>query len=267
MTIITDDVHRALTYILLLNDNGAYPTPKNVDDFIQTKLPDASRSGSKWNSLISQQVLGGLLDPQWKAGEPVAKYLENMGWVLLGKQNGKLAITTLGRALCMSLESEKSLMGNAATVYTSTPEKPIALSQLTSMLNQSQGELYVDPFMEADHVEWIANNTPVRRIVTGSRFASEIKLRMKEVRLPPELEVRIFSGKQLHDRGAVHANGGVAIVGTSVNGMRDKYVAMVDLPPEVSGAYRNLLEEIWAKSKKIDAYYPSSGSKSRKTKS
>jgi hypothetical protein len=260
MNLVTDDVHRALLYVLVLNENGAYPTKQNLNDFVQTKLPKSSSSATILSASLSRMV-GEIMSPKWQKGDEVADYMIAMGWLLEGKNNGLLLLTNLGRAMSVGLEKEESTDEAGATIYSSTPDNPIALSQLASLLNRSDSQMYIDPHLGADQVQWLANNTPVRRMVTRERFGPEISARLAEVNLPDDLEVRVLTGKTLHDRGAVHANNGVAIIGSSINGMQGKYVAMVDLPANVSGSYLNVLEDIWSRATPLTPTNPNIGDK------
>lgn len=265
MDLLTSDLQRALLYVLLLNDNDAYPTKDNVNDFVQTSMPKPSTTGTKLSALLGRIAMGDMMSPQWEPGGPVSDYMLSMGWILEGKNNGKVHITMLGRALCSGFQSQNPMDFDDATIYSTTPDEPVALSKLIGLLKRSESQLYIDPYLEPDHVEMLSK-TPVRRVVTGKKFAEEIAVRLAEIPFPEDFQVRIFEGEGLHDRGAVHANGGVAIVGTSMNSMHGKYVAMVDLPPRISGTYSNILEGIWEDSKLLEPKYPESRNNRKKPK-
>lgn len=261
MDLLTNDLQRALLYVLILNDNGAFPTKANLNEFVQTGMPQASTSGTKFSMLLSRMALGDMMSPHWQPGDPVADYMISMGWLTEGQANGKLLLTVMGRALCVGLQGQTPGENDDATIYSATPEEPVAMSKLMGLLNRSNSQMYIDPYLEADHVQMLATKTPVRNVVTGTTYANDIATRLAEVSFPENFQVRVFKGDGLHDRGAVHADGGVAIVGTSLNHIRGKYVAMVDLPARISGDYRAILEEIWANSEPLEPYYPESKSK------
>ncbi len=266
MDLVTNDLQRALLYVLVLNDNGAFPTRENLNNFVQTGMPTASTSGTKFSLLLSRMALGDMMSPHWQPGDAVADYMISMGWIIEGKDNGKLLLTMLGRALCMGLQSQTPSGNDDATIYSATPEEPVAMSKLMGLLNRSNSQMYIDPFLEPDHVEMLATKTPVRKIVTGPKHEHDIALRLAEVPFPEDFQVRVFKGEGLHDRGAVHADGGVAIVGTSLNHIHGKYVAMVDLPARISSDYLAILEGIWDSSEPLEPFYPQSKNKKPKPK-
>lgn len=201
-------------------------------------------------------ALGEMFDPQWIPGEKVALYAVKMRWLKLDEVTGKLEISNVGEALLDGLELTESSSTAGARVYTSTPERPVAVSQLVALMQESNSETYIDPFLDAEHVEFLLTKTTIVKILTSEKHRVAIQARLAEIEINHDYQVRVIGDKSLHDRAILHEGGGVAIVGTSFKRIESKYVVVVDLPASVSRPFREMMDALWERSELILPAHP-----------
>lgn len=256
MEIVTLDIERALTYVSLLTGSGYAPTVDEVDTFITTRMPQPSESTSKIMRSLTSVAFRDLFGQHWVAGDKVSNYMLEMGW-LKAKSSGKVHLSSAGAALLDALSRGNESHANGVRLYTSTPERPIAVSQLVSLMQQHNSDTYIDPYLTADHIEYLFSNTPITKILTGASKLEEIQIRLAELRIDSgEKQVRVLIGRELHDRAALHEDGGIALIGTSFRKIESKVVGLVDLPENLARGFRSAMEELWARAKVVEPSHP-----------
>lgn len=256
MEIVTADIERALTFISLLSNSGYTPTANEVDTFITTQMPKPSTSTSKILYSMNTAAFRDILGPHWVAGDRVSKYMLEMGW-LKAKADGKVHLSVAGAALLDGLSRNDESQTNGVRVYTSTPERPIAVSQLVSLMQQHNSDTYIDPHLDADHIEYLFSHTPITKILTRDSHLKAIKVRLAELRIESGTkQIRVLRGEVLHDRAVLHEDGGIALIGTSFKKIESKVVGLVDLPESLARGFRQSMEELWAKAEVVKPVHP-----------
>lgn len=251
MDLITADIERALLYTFALNESDITPTAEEVNKFVTTKLPKAATT----TSLLTQRFsasMGALLSSSWVAGEPVSKYMVSMGWVS-ETPSGGLRITSSGQALITFQQREPGQQTGGVSVFTSTPDKPMILSHLLTLMADKVGGYYIDPWLNADNIELLYSETSIKRVLTrDNKYTSAIRARLRELNAEPTFEVRLVpESGELHDRSILHESGGVTLVGTSLNRLEGKYSVAVALPNSAAHEYYAQMVSLWNKSEPL----------------
>lgn len=252
MDLISLDIERALLYTFALNESDITPTKKEVDKFVTTKLPKASTT----TSLLTQRFsasLGALVSTSWVAGEPVGDYMLAMGWVS-ETPSGGLRLTSSGKALITFQQREPGAQSGGVSVFTSTPDKPLILSHLLTLMADKVGGYYIDPWLNADNIELLYSETSVQRVLTReNKYTTAIRARLRELNADPKFEVRLVpKSSELHDRSILHESGAVTLVGSSLNRLEGKYSVAVALPNSAAHDYYAQMVALWNKSKPLD---------------
>jgi hypothetical protein len=255
--LVTPDIERALNYVYLLTNSGYSPSLVEIDEFVTTKLPTPSSTTTKLNHALIRGAFGDLLSPHWVAGGKVSEYMVRMGWLRVSRDE-KAHLTSSGGALLSGLSQFGSDLNAGARVYTSTPERPIAVSQLVSLIQQHNSETYIDPYLDADHVDFLFTQTSISKILTSDRYLPAISVRLAELDLEASSEVRIVRGGALHDRAVLHEDGGIALIGTSFKKIESKFVGLVDLPAALAQGFRAAMEELWSRAEVVIPSHPDS---------
>jgi hypothetical protein len=254
--IVTADIERALNYIALLTNAGYAPTCDEVDTFVTSQVPKPSTSTSKILHSLSSVAFRDLFGEQWVAGDKVTKYMTHLGWLRVTAGN-KVHLTASGLALLEGLSRNDESDTNGVRVYTSTPERPIAVSQLVTLMQQHNSDTYIDPHLDADHIEYLFTHTPITKILTSDSHLKVIRVRLAELRVEQESkQVRVLRGESLHDRAVLHEDGGIALIGTSFKKIESKVVGLVDLPASLASSFRQTMEELWAQAEVVLPVHP-----------
>ena len=253
MEIITPDIERALQYVALLNEADLAPTPDDLDRFVTTKLPSGSTSSNVLGRQFRVTAFSELLKSTWEPGEPVAKYIIEMGWASQ-EASGGLRITAAGQALSQYSKQQDLSNEGVLKVFTSTPDQPLILSHLLAVMANRNSSTYIDPFLDLENVKMLIGSTPIRKVLTTrSNDTPAIQKLLKEVDGTHQVEIRLVKNrKQLHDRAILHEAGGVTIVGTSLNGVKGKYSVAVDLPASVVADFYAKMTLLWDQSTTLE---------------
>lgn len=249
MKIITPDIERALQYTALMNEADLAPTPEDLDKFVMTRLPTGSTSSNVFAREFRVNGLSEFLKTAWEPGEPVAKYMIEMGWVKLG-EGGGLRITVAGQALAQYSKRQDMANEGVLKVFTATPDQPLILSHLLAVMANRNSSTYIDPFLDLENVKMLIDSTPIRKVLTTKNNDTlAIQKLLKELDGTHQIEIRLVKNrKQLHDRAILHEAGGVTIVGTSLNGVKGKFSVAVDLPASAVSDFYAKMSRLWDES-------------------
>jgi hypothetical protein len=251
---MSPDIERALRYTLALNESDVTPRADELDRFVTTKPPKASSTTSPIAQRIASIAMGDFLSSTWVPGDAVSSYLLKMGW-LIQTDSGGLRITASGQAILRHQLSESKDEHGGASVFTSTPDKPMILSHLLTLMANRTSSIYIDPYLDADNIELLLTQTPVRKVLTKeNRYIPAIKARLQELGKTSDFEIRVVTnGDELHDRSILHDAGGATLVGTSLTGLQGKYSVAVDLPTSLVGDFYSKMTRLWEASTPLDA--------------
>lgn len=252
MDLIQEHVRRALAYLRLLNDQGAFPTQEHLEKFASSPGPrDAVYESALFGAVVNN--LQVLTRPQKvRDAEPVAEYLLRMEWAQESNTNGGLRLTDLGRALLRGLETEApELPPSTVTDIVLEPTDPLAWVNLTRVAANAVGGMLVDAYFKAEFVPWLVESTSLERILVSSRHQgaardlARMAVALGTVPNGGRLQVRSTSDPELHDRCIIGTDGRLQLLGASINGVGRSMTAVITPDDEVMRVYRDRYEKLW----------------------
>ena len=254
MEIVGSDVKRALSLLKILSNVGYLPTIDEIDAFVTTKTPRQSKTSSRFEDYLNLNFSRMFGNVNWIPGDPVAGYLHQTGLIAIDPKSKKCRLTLFGAALASGVAMGELPTASGVALFTSTPEKPIMLSTLHTLMAEHKSEMYIDAYLEAGNIEMLWEDTQIRKVLTADTGKlAAIRARLSELLIGDEMEIRVVPGKsQLHDRAIIHGDGGVAIVGSSLNSLEGKYTAVFNLPREISTEFVAKMNALWEKSSKLE---------------
>ena len=250
MDLITDDLNRALGFLHACSIEGQWPTPSQLDLYITTKQPRPGHSTSNMYQ-VALRNMQALMGTTWIPGEKVSSYLLEVCWAELVPSEETIRLTKLGRSLLKGLKATDEMYANEVTVRTASPENPISLGQILNLIQTKQSETIVDPYLGFDEFELLLQTGIKRILTTKINLNTGIQAMIAELDASEKVEVRVADKEKLHDRVIIHRNGGVALVGTSMNSTRNTYTSLVDLPASIGLPIAKGIDKLWAQSEPL----------------
>jgi hypothetical protein len=250
---IPDHLVRALAYVNLANVGGDEPTTQELDAFSALDVPagpDEADVGQLTYSYTSRVMLRGFHSP----AEPVSNYMIGVGWVV---PTPGLRLTRLGRAVLRGVEmAAMETEGVGLTVI--SPEDPLKYAALTRAIAAAGEGLLFDPYFKADMLSWLGGSTTIRRVlIREARRESEKKdhdlfpMYLGHLEETADVEVRVTTSDTLHDRGVIHDDGAISLMGTSLSGIGKHLTTIVPLPAEAGQPWREHIERLWEDARPI----------------
>jgi hypothetical protein len=252
--LIQEHIRRVLTYLRLLNDQGFDPSREHLEKFAQNPVPQSAVFQSAL--FASAGAVFDLVQPRKiRDAEPVVEYLLRLEWVHESAGlSGHLRLTDLGRILLRGLETEAPTDLPEPTVadVVLEPTDPLAWVNLTRVTANAGAGMLVDAYFKAESVPWLVETTTLRRVLVSSRHQSATRdltrmaVALATVPNAGELEVRSTDAPELHDRCLIGADGGVQLLGSSVNGVGRSMTSVITPDVEVMRFYRDRYEGLWS---------------------
>lgn len=253
--LVPSHVHRALTYIRMLNQQGIDPSCEDIDRFVCNPAPRGARRVFSEAALVAEEELAFSTQP----AEPVAHYMLSVGWA--EAPDDHVHLTALGHAVLRGLQLDTPLGApadpdDALTDLVLEPNDTLALVRLTRVMANAGAGLLADPYFRAEHVQLVTEATSLRRILVSSKAAGRsvrgakperalIALALASVPGASDLEVRTTDSREFHDRCVLTADGSVRLIGSSVNGIGKHLTAVITAPGDVAQFYRTKYEGLW----------------------
>lgn len=239
---------RALAYVHLANLGGGYPTTQDLDAFATSTVPrNSGDSDMLRDSLMTMSLLRDWVGPK---PDPVADYMLDLGW--LRPASGGLRLTDLGLGVLRGSQAAESEDAHRSLNVVLSPDDPLQYATLTRAISEAGAGLLVDPYFKPDMLEWLSSSTNITRVLLKSSGRSRDN---GEDRLFPillgaanevaQIEVRRTGSGSLHDRGVIHENGQVSLLGTSLTGVGKHLTAIVHLPSTAAEPWRVHMESLW----------------------
>jgi hypothetical protein len=250
MELVPEHVHRALKYIETMNRGQEAPTPADVDAFA-TKVPPAG--GGYRSPMESFAAQYGAILFQTRDPEPVCRYMESMGWIDIVAE--RVRLTSSGSAFLRGLDGKAEEQGalTASAVVLLEPNSPMAPVHLARAAADAGAGMYVDKYLREEHLAWVLQNTALTKLLVGlADQRGVLATALGALPNADRISVRLYEGKDLHDRALVRADGGVTLIGASINGVGKNATVIVPLPAAVSGEYAKHLERMWAAAEPIE---------------
>lgn len=239
---------RAIMYIKVANDGGAYPSANALDLYAVTREPYARRRVSIAGLTDFTDLIGTVRDAQ-----PVSKYMRKMDWI--EDYSTGIRLTPLGRGIALGLLSEENVTQDAEDEgYVLSPDDPARYELLIRALNAAGGGMLIDPYLKADQVKWLCQATTLRRIVLSSTkqgitvitAVSHVLGNLSNSLPEFQLEARTSADDRLHDRILVGEDDNVWQIGASLNGLDKNVTAIMRLPDSLLPQVREFAESIWS---------------------
>lgn len=243
--IVDERTHQVLAYIDALNRHNLKPTEQMVAVF--AKNPFQRRT-----SPMAGDVFKEFRERWTQDQESFCEYLERLS--LLTRTGDGVELTRYGRALLKTLNTP--VMDDATTDVVEIvlrPENPFAYAQALDALGTPARALLVDPYFRLAQLINIAELDNIERVLLGPLRPADCEALANGLGALPEgraLEAR--RAKALHDRYLIPKNGGVLMLGASLNGIGKSVSTMATLGPEASQALRQVHESIWSEAERIE---------------
>ncbi|GAA1680917.1 hypothetical protein GCM10009765_32610 [Fodinicola feengrottensis] len=176
-----------------------------------------------------------------------------MEWVT--GESANLRLTDLGRALVAGLEGSMTFQSAEPELLAVAlePQDPMIYIHLTRTFSGAGKGMLVDPFLKPEAVQWLLQDTTIRRVLIKSaggrkelkRDQDEIAIALGALEHGSELEIRHADSKEMHDRCLIADNDTVMVIGSSLSGIGKNVTALIQAPPDIARMYRERNEQLW----------------------
>jgi hypothetical protein len=235
---------RALTYVAAVASQGYDLSLAEFETYVSMPMPEV-------RSPFAGRVLERATDNE---PEPILEWLVRLGW--LARQDGKVGITQLGRAVLRSID-QAQLASDLPPDLALGPPEPLAYGPILGRLGELRDVLLVDRTLQFDQFLEVVMRTQVTRILVGADPQHEAERRRLAAALarPLGIDRPLFIGvsPELGDRMAIPPSGAVVFLAgvRTAAGHRHSMVGSVE--PPAADAIRQLYDEIWARSRPLTA--------------
>ena len=266
--LVPEGVLRALRYLDLLNRNGEYPTPTQVDNFAASSGP----FGVEYTSPMFTNyfaTIASVLPTKVRDAEPVSQYLSRMEWAtgaeVADVSNGFVArpeegmkMTRLGVAFLAGARQEQAEQTDQEAVprtVTLEPQDPLSQVELAQMTSNAGAGMLFDPYLKPEALHWLITSTEITRalIKTPDRGVGAYRVTLGYTLGSERVDLRATSSVEFHDRAIVGADGAVTIMGTSVNGVGRHLSSLTTLTPADGASLRARYESLFDAADRVEA--------------
>ena len=162
-----------------------------------------------------------------------------------------LRLTELGVALVAGLAADESPRSKQAQGVVLRPDDPARYEELTRVIGNAKEGMLADPDVRAEHMDWLAGSTSLRRVLVGKKLGkselARIGFALGRLVSTDEMgvQVRATSDERFHDRYLVHADGVVDLIGASISCIDKHLIAVMPVPPEAQRVLHRFVEALW----------------------
>lgn len=254
--IADDETHRALAYLVALDDVDYQPTTSEVDAYV--KNPTRGTTGGAFSGAFSAAIaIQAINEGFYGRRHSMGDHLVTLQWAEYSEGGYRLAVTVLGRAVARSLARTATQLDSVIEMFVD-PNDPLAVARVVSQIAEGGPGLLVDPYFRVNELVDVFNHTEIDRVLTGPLIGTKELDRLR-VAVPKligrALEVRVAPDKTVHDRYVIGDAGRVLMLGTSLGSVGR--VASVVVPvTDVREALVRSYRRIWKESASLGATRP-----------
>jgi hypothetical protein len=242
------DVHRALAYLVAVNDAGYRPTNGDFEEYAGSPDRYPGKRETAFSHVISASVLKFLQTVEVRPAETYVDHCSRLGWLTVGKDE-RLSSTQLGRAVLRGLETQTAEAQPAGDIVIEAHDS-LAFARVVQRIAEAGPALLVDPYFRLEELLTIVTSTSVTRVLTSERTTAEqrtgLKLGVESLQIDRPFEVRVAT-REVHDRYLIADEGEVQFVGTSLNSLGRTSTAMGKVH-DGAVQLRELYEKVWRES-------------------
>jgi hypothetical protein len=252
MRIITENQHRALSFVEACNGSGYSPRKSEVELWLKEPVP-ASDLGRTFGTLTAS-----LFDGMFGTRSNILDHMVGLHWII---ESPLLTITQLGRALLGAANRAEVVEGEAGIVVLDRKD-PFSYARLIGHLARAKEGLLVDPYFRIDQLMTVLNSTSIARILVSKQHKSSkadiaaLAIALDSPSLPRDIQIRATSDQSLHDRLIVGEDGEVWTLGASLNSVATTSTVIVPVPQVGAEALRQQAEEFWAGAAQVRTAQP-----------
>jgi hypothetical protein len=241
----TQETHRALAYLAVLNGQGYRPTSEELEAYAEQPERRPARYESPiWAGIANMASMFARLHTMADPEESFTEQLFRLHWAVAA--NGRIIVTPLGQAMLRALEQQSVDAGSVLDVVL-RPDDPTALARAIDRIAQAGPAMLVEPYFRLDVLLPVVHATEVSRVLTSERISSKaraaLKLGVESIVLERDFEVRV-APRELHDRWVISESGAVQFIGSSLNSLGAVSTAMGHVS-DAAGDIRRLCEGLW----------------------
>ena len=248
MELLTDRQLRLLGFVGACNGSGYRPLPKEVQTWLDS--PGARAPVTKFQDYFTAQVFrsfGSVFAAVPGTGETDVAHAVRMFWIA---DEERLLLTTLGRALLRaSLRQQETQTSSDVVVL--DREDPLAYAMLIGRLASFGAATLVDPYLRLEQLHDLVTQTQLARVLISKQYKDSRDVRAGMAiylgGASREIQVRCSSDPDVHDRMVLTAEGGVHLLGHSLNGI-DSGVAstlLIELPSAAAAGQAAKVDQWW----------------------
>jgi hypothetical protein len=239
---LTKEGRRGLAYVRAVSERGYSLSKSEFDAYVEKPervLPKLYPAISKLVDDAVSQIVGMRVSE----GENVRQWLVRVRW--LEEKADSVRLTSLGKAVLEAAEGEER-QGEPATEVVLLPTDELAYSRVLGAIAGMGASALIDPYLDVDALRDVVNFTGVTRILVGTDPARCAGVGVALRALGCESKVEARSSGEFHDRFVIGDDSGVAMLGTSLNGVGKRVTVMVRLSEAVAiAAVKEAFRKAW----------------------
>lgn len=253
MELVSEDVHRTLTYLAAVGRKGAQLSIGQLQKFAASPQPFPARTRNVLADYAARSLTAFF--EQAQPGETTTAFLQRVEWIELS--SGSVRLTQLGVAV-LEHADRPALVDPADEPMSVTidPDDPLAYARIFHLLAGHGPGLLVDPYLKFDGLADIMQISSIDRVLTSNDdgrnrlgiFARALGASTE----PPAL--RTLDRSQLHDRFFIPDDGPVYTLGSSLNSITKRPGVVTPIADAAAaGAIRAAYADLWSQADEVAA--------------
>lgn len=264
MVVADSTAHRALLYLSAIQRQGYLMTVDEFRAYVARPSRDPGRAAVRRTEYAGTTAVAQILrqHQEWSRrlveslgprevtvdqgtpGEGVVEWLTRLKWIT--EIDGRLRITQLGEAVVSHLEAAEQHDSGPVSIKLDRGDD-FALARVIGQIADVGESLLVDPYFSFENLVHLFEATQVRGVLTGTQDKKKLaSLQVALAGLPLERDFEIRKSDVFHDRFVVPLAGPVWMLGTSLNGIGNRFSVMVQIDdPVLASSIRSEVEKAW----------------------
>lgn len=249
--LISEQLHRTLTYIFAVNRAGAALTLGQLEAYAVNPSPTQRRTRNIAESVVSQYM--SLLEHEVVPRESVGSFLTRVQWI---EDRAGVQLTALGRAVLQYADRQPLAdVSEEPLMVTIDPDDRLAYTRIFDLMSSYGEGLLVDKYLNLEGLGDVMSISSVDRLLT-SDDARRNRLTLFGRALGTDEDspsLRTLPAARLHDRFFIPDDGPVFALGSSLNSISARPGVVTTIADSAAQAIREMYERLWGEGEVVSA--------------